>query len=241
MSEAGLTVSGDKVLGEERTSLVRTVDLTREYRRGPHTVRALDGLNLSIRVGEFLCLTGASGSGKSTCLSLIGGLDRPTRGRIVVEGREITQLDENELATYRRRRVGFVFQSFHLIPTMTALENVEFPLVFARVGARLRRTKAQKLLEQVGLAGRLDHRPTELSGGEQQRVAIARSLVNDPALLLADEPTGNLDSRTGGEVMELLAQMNAEQELTVLVASHDRAVVGFAHRVIHLLDGRLLE
>jgi putative ABC transport system ATP-binding protein len=150
-------------------------------------------------------------------------------------------MDENELATYRRRRVGFVFQSFHLIPTMTALENVEFPLIFARIGTRRRRMKAQKLLEQVGLADRLDHRPTELSGGEQQRVAIARSLVNGPALLLADEPTGNLDSRTGGEVMQLLAQMNAQQKLTVLVASHDPAVVAFAHRVIHLLDGRLLE
>jgi ABC-type lipoprotein export system ATPase subunit len=220
---------------------VRTVDLTREYRRGPHTIRALDGLDLSLCVGELLCLTGASGSGKSTCLNLIGGLDRPTRGRIVVEGREITQLDENELAAYRRQRVGFVFQSFHLIPTMTALQNVEFPLIFARVAARGRRVKAERFLKQVGLADRMDHRPTELSGGEQQRVAIARSLVNDPALLLADEPTGNLDSRTGGEVMELLAQMNEEQGLTVLVASHDPAVVAFAHRVVRLLDGRLVE
>jgi len=159
----------------------------------------------------------------------------------MVEGREITQLDENELAAYRRQRVGFVFQVFHLIPTMTALENVEFPLIFARVGARRRRAKAESLLEQVGLAERMDHRPTELSGGEQQRVAIARSLVNDPALLLADEPTGNLDSRTGGEVMELLARMNEEQGLTVLVASHDPAIVAFAHRVIRLLDGRLVE
>jgi putative ABC transport system ATP-binding protein len=220
---------------------VRTVDLTREYRRGPHTIRALDGLDLSLCVGELLCLTGASGSGKSTCLNLIGGLDRPTRGRIVVEGREITQLDENELAAYRRQRVGFVFQSFHLIPTMTALQNVEFPLIFARVAARGRRVKAERLLKQVGLADRMDHRPTELSGGEQQRVAIARSLVNDPALLLADEPTGNLDSRTGGEVMELLAQMNEEQGLTVLLASHDPAVVAFARRVVRLLDGRLVE
>jgi len=220
---------------------MRTVDLTREYRRGPHTIRALDGLNLSIGRGEFLCLSGPSGSGKSTCLNLIGGLDRPTRGRIVVEGRELTQLDENELAAYRRQHVGFVFQVFYLIPTMTALENVEFPLIFARVGARRRRAKAERLLEQVGLAERMDHRPTELSGGEQQRVAIARSLVNDPALLLADEPTGNLDSRTGGEVMELLARMNEEQGLTVLVASHDPAVVAFAHRVVRLLDGRLVE
>jgi len=226
---------------EEGAPLVRTVDLTREYRRGPHTIRALDGLNLSICEREFLCLTGPSGSGKSTCLNLIGGLDRPTRGQIMVEGREITQLDENELAAYRRQRVGFVFQVFHLIPTMTALENVEFPLIFARVGARRRRAKAESLLEQVGLAERMDHRPTELSGGEQQRVAIARSLVNDPALLLADEPTGNLDSRTGGEVMELLARMNEEQGLTVLVASHDPAIVAFAHRVIRLLDGRLVE
>jgi len=159
----------------------------------------------------------------------------------VVEGRELTQLDENELAAYRRQHVGFVFQVFYLIPTMTALENVEFPLIFARVGARRRRAKAERLLEQVGLAERMDHRPTELSGGEQQRVAIARSLVNDPALLLADEPTGNLDSRTGGEVMELLARMNEEQGLTVLVASHDPAVVAFAHRVVRLLDGRLVE
>jgi len=159
----------------------------------------------------------------------------------VVEGREITQLDENELAAYRRQRVGFVFQSFHLIPTMTALQNVEFPLIFARVAARGRRVKAERLLKQVGLAHRMDHRPTELSGGEQQRVAIARSLVNDPALLLADEPTGNLDSRTGGEVMELLAQMNEEQGLTVLLASHDPAVVAFARRVVRLLDGRLVE
>ena len=234
-------MSGDRIGGEEETPLVQTVDLTREYQRGPHTIRALDGLSLSVRRSEFLCLTGSSGSGKSTCLNLIGGLDRPTRGQIIVEGREITQLDENELAAYRRQRVGFIFQAFHLIPTMTALENVEFPLIFARVGSRHRRAKAECLLEQVGLGDRMDHRPTELSGGEQQRVAVARSLVNDPALLLADEPTGNLDSRTGGEVMELLARMNAEQGLTLLVASHDPVVVAFAHRVIHLLDGRLVE
>jgi putative ABC transport system ATP-binding protein len=234
-------VSGDRVDGGEEAPLVQTVGLTQEYRRGPQTIRALDGVDLSLSVGELLCLTGPSGSGKSTCLNLIGGLDRPTRGRIVVEGREITQLDENELAAYRRQRVGFVFQSFQLIPTMTALENVEFPLIFARVSVRRRRVKAEGLLQRVGLADRMDHRPTELSGGEQQRVAIARSLVNDPALLLADEPTGNLDSRTGGEVMELLAQMNQSQGLTVLVASHDPAVVAFAHRVIRLLDGRLSE
>lgn len=234
-------MSGDRVDGGEEAPLVQTVGLTQEYRRGPQTIRALDGVDLSLSVGELLCLTGPSGSGKSTCLNLIGGLDRPTRGRIVVEGREITQLDENELAAYRRQRVGFVFQSFQLIPTMTALENVEFPLIFARVSVRRRRVKAEGLLQRVGLADRMDHRPTELSGGEQQRVAIARSLVNDPALLLADEPTGNLDSRTGGEVMELLAQMNQSQGLTVLVASHDPAVVAFAHRVIRLLDGRLSE
>jgi putative ABC transport system ATP-binding protein len=232
-------MSSDGPRPEEEFPLVRTVDLTREYRRGPHTIRALDGLTLDVFRGELLCLTGPSGSGKSTFLSLVGGLDRPTRGQIVVEGRQITQLDENELATYRQQYVGFVFQAFHLIPTMTALENVEFPLIFARVGAGRRRAKARTLLEQVGLAARMDHRPTELSGGEQQRVAIARSLVNSPALLLADEPTGNLDSRTGGEVMELLTQMNEEQGLTLLVATHDPAIVAFAHRVTHLLDGRL--
>jgi putative ABC transport system ATP-binding protein len=218
---------------------VRTENLRRDFPMGQEVVHALDGVSLAVNEGEFLGVMGPSGSGKSTLLHLLGGLDRPTGGQIWVRGQDITELDENGLAAYRRQEVGFVFQSFHLISTMTALENVAFPMLFARIPPTRRRERARFLLAVVGLADRLAHRPTELSGGEQQRVAIARALVNDPAIILADEPTGNLDSHTGAEVMTTLAQLNQEQGRTVIVVSHDPAVTDFAGRCIHLLDGRI--
>jgi ABC-type antimicrobial peptide transport system, ATPase component len=193
-----------------KAPLIRIEGLRREFPMGRETVHALDGVDLTVAEGEFLGVTGPSGSGKSTLLHLLGGLDRPTDGHIWVRGRDLTALDENELAAYRRREVGFVFQSFYLVPTMTALQNVEFPMYFARIPPAQRRERALYLLERVGLADRRNHRPTELSGGEQQRVAIARALANDPVLILADEPTGNLDSRTGAEVLRLLGELNAE-------------------------------
>lgn len=208
---------------------------------GHETVHALDGVSLTVEEGRFLGMMGPSGSGKSTLLHLLGGLDRPTSGHIWVRGQDITTLDENGLAAYRRQEVGFVFQTFNLIATMTALENVEFPMLFTRVPPARRREQARRLLEAVGLADRMKHRPTELSGGEQQRVAIARALANDPVIILADEPTGNLDSHTGAEVMKVLARLNQEQGRTIVVVSHDPAVVAFAGRCIHLLDGRITD
>jgi putative ABC transport system ATP-binding protein len=223
----------------EREPLIRIQDLRRDFIMGHTTVHALDGVNLSVEEGEFLGVMGPSGSGKSTLLYLLGGLDRPTAGHAWVRGQDITALDENGLARYRRREVGFVFQSFNLVSTMTALQNAEFPMLFARIPPAQRRKRARYLLEAVGLADRMEHRPTELSGGEQQRVAIARALANDPTIILTDEPTGNLDSRTGAEVMRVLTQLNREQGCTIVVVSHDPSVTHFTSRCIHLLDGRI--
>lgn len=220
--------------------LLRVEELRRDFRMGGEViVHALNGVSFSVHEGEMLGLMGPSGSGKSTLLYLLGGLDRPTGGHIWMRGEDITTLDENALAEYRRHQVGFVFQTFNLIATMTALENVEFPMVFAGIPTHQRRERARHVLELVGLADRLHHRPTELSGGQQQRVAIARALVNNPTLILADEPTGNLDSRTGAEVMELLTRLNREQGHTIIIVSHDPNVTRHAGRCIHLLDGRI--
>ena len=221
-------------------ALIRVDSLHRHFRMGDQVVRALNGLSTTIGMGESLAIMGPSGSGKSTLLYLLGGLDRPTQGRIWVNGTEISTLDENGLAVYRRREIGFIFQSFHLIPTMTALQNVAFPMVFSGVSERERRARASHLLERVGLADRMDHRPTELSGGQQQRIAVARALVNSPTIILADEPTGNLDSRTGREIMALLMELNQEKKRTILIVSHDPTVTEYAGRAIHLLDGKLV-
>ena len=200
-------------------------------------MRALDGLDLDIDAHTFTVVMGPSGSGKSTLLYLLGGLDRATSGEISVDGARLDEMDENALALFRRRKMGFVFQSFNLIPSMSALENVAFPMQFAGVSAAHRKTQARSLLGQVGLDNRAEHRPTELSGGQQQRVAIARALVNNPSLILADEPTGNLDTSSGGAVMQLLSELHNAGR-TVLVVTHDPRMTRFATHKIFLLDGR---
>jgi putative ABC transport system ATP-binding protein len=229
--------------------VVRTVGLTRRYKMGDAFVDALRGVDLIIARGEFVALVGPSGSGKSTVLNLIGGLDRPTSGQVWINGIELSASDERTLTRHRRQQVGFVFQSFNLLPRLTAEENVALPLMFSGVPEKERRARARALLEQVGLGPRLTHRPTQLSGGEQQRVAIARALVGQPALLLADEPTGNLDTTTGAEIMALLKELNQDQRsarspdrrrgLTLLVVTHDPEVAAFADRIVKLRDGQV--
>jgi putative ABC transport system ATP-binding protein len=219
--------------------VVRAVGLTRRYKMGDSFVDALRGVDLAVADQEFVALVGPSGSGKSTLLNLIGGLDRPTSGKVWINSTELSGSDERALTQHRRQHVGFVFQSFNLLPRLTAEENVAIPLMFSGVPEKERLARARGLLEQVGLDARLDHRPTQLSGGEQQRVAIARALVGQPALLLADEPTGNLDTATGAEIMSLLKKLNRERGLTLLVVTHDPEVATFAGRVVRLRDGRV--
>jgi putative ABC transport system ATP-binding protein len=214
--------------------------VTRAYKMGASTVAAVDGIDLSVAPGEFIALMGASGSGKSTLLNLLGGLDQPSAGEIWVAGVNLTRARPRALVEHRRRRVGFVFQSFNLLAHRTALENVEIPLMLAGVSGAARRERARALLAQVGLAGRAGHEPSQLSGGEQQRVAIARALANEPPILLGDEPTGNLDSATGASVMQLLRDLNAGGR-TLVVVTHDPSVAAYADRVVHLRDGRILE
>lgn len=208
---------------------------------GQTTIRAVDGVSLDIESGGFVALLGASGSGKSSLLNLIAGLDSPTSGQVVSGGEDLARLSRQELARYRRHTVGMVFQSFNLIPRMTVLENVELPLRFAEVERAQRSQLAREALSRVGLSARIDHRPIELSGGEQQRVAIARALVNKPTILLADEPTGNLDSRTGTEVMELIQRLNSSSGMTVVLITHEQAIAEkYAARMISLADGKVV-
>src|SRR5437868_1380667 len=201
---------------------VRTESLHRHYLMGETLIRAVDGISLQVRAGEFVALLGTSGSGKSSLLNLIAGLDRPTSGAVIVHGRDLAQLSRPELAKYRLHEVGMVFQSFNLIPTMTLEENVELPLRFAEIERAQRAGLTRQALERVGLSARLTHRPSELSGGEQQRASLARALVNRPKLLLADEPTGNLDSRTGTEIMEMILEFNRSLGMTVMMVTHER-------------------
>ena len=221
------------------TPFIRVRGLTKHYQMGGTIVRALDGLDLEIDAHTFTVVMGPSGSGKSTLLYLLGGLDRATSGQIAVDGARLDEMDENALALFRRRTMGFVFQSFNLIPSMTALENVAFPMQFAGITAAQRKQQARSLLHQVGLENRAEHRPTELSGGQQQRVAIARALVNNPSLILADEPTGNLDTSSGAAVMQLLSDLHNTGR-TVLVVTHDPRMTRFATHKIFLLDGRIV-
>ena len=218
---------------------IRVRGLSKHYQMGGTVVRALDGLDLDIDAQTFTVVMGPSGSGKSTLLYLLGGLDRATSGEITLNDARLDRMDENALALFRRRTVGFVFQSFNLIPSMTALENVAFPMQFAGTSSAQRKTQARSLLNQVGLDDRAEHRPTELSGGQQQRVAIARALVNNPSLILADEPTGNLDTSSGAAVMQLLSDLHNSGR-TVLVVTHDPRMTRFATHKIFLLDGRVV-
>lgn len=219
---------------------IKLKSLSREFERGEMVVQALRGVDLTIQSGEFVALVGPSGSGKSTLMNLLGGLDRPSTGELWLDGLGLHKATEKEMTNHRRQRVGFIFQSFNLLPRLTAVENVAVPLMLAGIGKQERDAEAAKMLQKVGLGHRLDHFPTEMSGGEQQRTAVARALINKPTLILADEPTGNLDSKTGQEVMRLLQQLNRDRQITLIVVTHDAEVAAYADRIVKLRDGQIV-
>jgi putative ABC transport system ATP-binding protein len=220
--------------------ILAMTDIVKVYRMGGEYQRALDQVNLHIQRGEFVSILGPSGSGKTTLMNIIGCLDVATSGKYVLAGEDVSSLDQNQLARIRNREIGFVFQSFQLLPRMTALQNVELPLIYAGFSSSARRRKARAILERIGLADRLHHLPTQLSGGQQQRVAIARSIVTEPTVLLADEPTGALDQKTGTQIMELFAEINREGR-TILMITHDKNIAAYAKRIVNIIDGKLTE
>jgi putative ABC transport system ATP-binding protein len=219
--------------------MIELANITKTYHMGEVDFTVLSGVSLSVQPGELIAIMGPSGSGKSTIMNIIGCLDRPTSGSYRFEDREISAMSDDELASIRNVKIGFVFQTFNLLARFSALKNVEVPLIYGGVPARLRKERAVPMLEKVGLADRLHHKPTELSGGQQQRVAIARALVNNPALLLADEPTGNLDSRSGEEVLKILTGLN-EQGVTVIIVTHDQNVAARCRRIVNVKDGQIV-
>ncbi|PYT77592.1 MAG: macrolide ABC transporter ATP-binding protein [Acidobacteria bacterium] len=218
--------------------VIKTEELAKVYEMGAEQVHALRGINLEIRKGEYVAIMGPSGSGKSTLMNLIGCLDSPTSGKYWLAGRPVSDLDDDELAYIRNKEIGFVFQTFNLLPRATALHNVELPLIYSGTPAEQRMEKAKKALERVDLTDRMQHKPNELSGGQRQRVAIARALVNNPSIVLADEPTGNLDSKTGEEIMALFENLY-RQENTIILVTHEHDIAQHAHRIIHIRDGRI--
>lgn len=220
--------------------VVETKDLTMTYKIKDHEVIALNKVNLKIERGDFIAIMGPSGSGKTTLINIIGGLDRPTKGTIILDGNDLNEMNETALTQLRCRKIGFVFQSYNLIPILTALENVELPTVAAKLSGDEGRSRALSILKQVGLTDRINHRPLELSGGEQQRVAVARALVNSPSIVLADEPTGNLDSETGLQLINLIQKLNSESGVTFIICTHDQMVAKHANRIVRIKDGSLV-
>jgi putative ABC transport system ATP-binding protein len=218
---------------------VRTIDVQREYRMGSETVRALKGVTVSINRGEYISIMGPSGSGKSTLFNMVGGLDKPTEGKVYIDEVDIAQLDSYELAWMRCRKIGYIFQTFNLIPVMTALENVTLPMIFAGMSTADAQDKAADILKRVELGHRMTNKPSEMSGGQQQRVAIARAFANDPTIILADEPTGNLDLNTGKIIIELLHQLNKERGVTIISATHDHKMLAVSDRIIWISDGKV--
>lgn len=219
--------------------MLKAINMSKTYNMGKINVPALRNINLKVERGDFIAIRGPSGSGKTTLLNLLGGLDTPTSGEVWIENVNITRMKEKNLSDIRCQRIGFVFQFYNLIPKMSALSNVELPMIFAKIPQKLRKEKARKLLETVGLAHRLQHEPSELSAGEQQRVAIARALVNDPAIVLMDEPTGNLDEENTKNIMELIEELNKAQKQTFVLTTHNRVIAKFAHKVSFLHDGKI--
>ena len=218
-------------------NLIRIEDISKTYHMGDVQVHALRGVSLEIAEGEFVSIMGPSGSGKSTLMNIVGCLDQPTAGRYWLDGTDVSKLNDNRLAEIRNRKIGFVFQTFNLLARTTAFQNVTLPLIYAGMGARERRNRSREALEAVGLGDRLDHRPNELSGGQQQRVAIARALVTEPAIILADEPTGNLDTASGTEIMSIFRQLNKERGITVVFVTHDPEIADETRRIIRIRDG----
>jgi putative ABC transport system ATP-binding protein len=218
------------------SNIIQTTDLSRIYRMGSETIHALRQISIQIAKGEYVAFMGPSGSGKSTLMNIIGCLDTPTSGQYILNGKDVSNMSDNELAEIRNKEIGFVFQTFNLLPRSTALENVALPLVYAGYGKAQREEKARQVLDSVGLSDRAKHRPNELSGGQRQRVAIARALVNDPSIILADEPTGNLDSKTSYEIMELFERLHARDN-TIIMVTHEEDIARYAHRIVRLRDG----
>jgi putative ABC transport system ATP-binding protein len=239
MSEAEQNQTEEQAVEEEQRTVVRTQQVKKIYQMGEMRVEALAGVDVEIYAGEYLSLMGPSGSGKSTLFNMVGGLDKPTDGKVYIDEVDVAQLDAYELAWLRCRKIGYIFQSFNLIPVMTALENVTLPMVFAGLTSDESRDKGMELLGKVGLGERYAHKPFELSGGQQQRVAVARALANDPAVVLADEPTANLDLRTGTEIIDLLREMNQSFGVTVISATHDHKMLSVSDRVVWIRDGQI--